>query len=121
MWMYIFFMLLEIFVNFTGGGNMGALSEHLHASGLSTLPWQPTLWLQAGAREDDAIHLPSGLDHVDCERHEEEEEEEDVLVFVSQKQPKQKNNECTLPRRISKVKHIELFCVVHNQKSGNTD
>ena len=33
------------------------------------------LRLQAGAGEDDVIHLPSGLDRVDCERQEEEEEE----------------------------------------------
>ena len=33
-----------------------------------------TLRLQAGAGEDDIIHLPSGLDRVDCERQEEEEE-----------------------------------------------
>ena len=33
-----------------------------------------TLRLQAGAGEDDVIHLPSGLDRVDCERQEEEEE-----------------------------------------------
>ena len=32
-----------------------------------------TLRLQAGAGEDDVIHLQSGLDRVDCERQEEEE------------------------------------------------
>ena len=32
------------------------------------------LRLQTGAGEDDIIHLPSGLDRVDCERQEEEEE-----------------------------------------------
>ena len=37
-------------------------------------PDDQTLRLQAGAGEDDVIHLPSGLDHVDCERQEEEEE-----------------------------------------------
>ena len=36
-----------------------------------------TLRLQAGAEEDDVIHLPSVLDRVTCERQEEEEEEED--------------------------------------------
>ena len=30
-----------------------------------------TLRLQAGAGEDDVIHLPSGVDRVDCERQEE--------------------------------------------------
>ena len=34
------------------------------------------LLLQTGAGEDDIIHLPSGLDRVDCERQEEGEEEE---------------------------------------------
>ena len=38
-------------------------------------PDDQTLRLQAGAGEDDVIHLPSGLDRVDCERQEEEEEE----------------------------------------------
>ena len=37
-------------------------------------PDDQTLWLQAGAGEDDVIHLPSGLDRVDCERQEEEED-----------------------------------------------
>ena len=37
-------------------------------------PDDQTLRLQAGAGEDDVIHLPSGLDRVDCERQEEEEE-----------------------------------------------
>ena len=36
-------------------------------------PDDQTLRLQAGAGEDDVIHLPSGLDCVDCERQEEEE------------------------------------------------
>ena len=36
-------------------------------------PDDQTLRLQAGAGEDDVIHVPSGLDHVDCKRHEEEE------------------------------------------------
>ena len=39
-------------------------------------PDDQTLQLQAGAGEDDVIHLPSGLDRVDCERQEEEEEED---------------------------------------------
>ena len=39
-------------------------------------PDDQTLRLQAGAGEDDVIHLPSGLDRVDCERQEEEEERE---------------------------------------------
>ena len=37
-------------------------------------PDDQTLQLQTGAGEDDIIHLPSGLDRVDCERQEEEEE-----------------------------------------------
>ena len=37
-------------------------------------PDDQTLRLQTGAGEDDIIHLPSGLDCVDCERQEEEEE-----------------------------------------------
>ena len=36
-------------------------------------PNDHTLRLQTGAGEDDIIHLPSGLDRVDCERQEEEE------------------------------------------------
>ena len=36
-------------------------------------PDDQTLRLQAVAGEDDVIHLPSGLDRVDCERQEEEE------------------------------------------------
>ena len=36
-------------------------------------PDDQTLRLQAGAGEDDVIHLPSGLDRVDCERQEEED------------------------------------------------
>ena len=39
-------------------------------------PDDQTLRLQAGAGEDDVIHLPSGLDRVDCERQEEEEDED---------------------------------------------
>ena len=38
-------------------------------------PDDQTLRLQTGAGEDDIIHLPSGLDRVDCERQEEEEDE----------------------------------------------
>ena len=37
-------------------------------------PDDQTLRLQTGAGEDDIIHLPSGLDRVECERQEEEEE-----------------------------------------------
>ena len=37
-------------------------------------PDDQTLRLQTGAGEDDIIHLPSGLDPVDCERQEEEED-----------------------------------------------
>ena len=36
-------------------------------------PDDQTLRLQAGAGEDDVIHLPSGLDRVACERQEEED------------------------------------------------
>ena len=36
-------------------------------------PDDQTLRLQAGAGEDDVIHLPSGFDRVVCERQEEEE------------------------------------------------
>ena len=36
-------------------------------------PDDQTLRLQTGAGEDNIIHLPSGLDRVDCERQEEEE------------------------------------------------
>ena len=42
-------------------------------------PDDQTLRLQAGAGEDDVIHLPSGPDRVDCDRQEEEEE---VIYFV---------------------------------------
>ena len=35
-------------------------------------PDDQTLRLQTGAGEDDIIHLPSGLDRVDCKRQEEE-------------------------------------------------
>ena len=45
-------------------------------------PDDQTLRLQAGAGEDDVIHLPSGLDRVDCERQEEEEEESVGTVSV---------------------------------------
>ena len=38
-------------------------------------PDDQTLRLQTGAGEYDIIHLPSGLDRVDCERQKEEEEE----------------------------------------------
>ena len=41
-------------------------------------PDNQTLRLQAGAREDYIINLPSGLDHADCER----EEEEDLFVLT---------------------------------------
>ena len=37
-------------------------------------PDDQTLRLQTGPGEDDIIHLPNGLDRVDCERREEEEE-----------------------------------------------
>ena len=37
-------------------------------------PYDQTLRLQTGTGEDDIIHLPSGLDRVDCERKEEEED-----------------------------------------------
>ena len=42
-------------------------------------PDDQTPQLQAGAGEDDAIHLPSGLNRVDCLRQEEEEEEGDFM------------------------------------------
>ena len=38
-------------------------------------PDDQTLRLQTGAGEDDVIHLPSGLNRVDCERQDEEEAE----------------------------------------------
>ena len=38
-------------------------------------PDDQTLQLQAGAAEDDFIHLPSGPGRVACERQEEEEED----------------------------------------------
>ena len=44
-------------------------------------PDDQTLRLQAGAGEDDVIHLPSGLDRVVCERQE-EEEDADVAVLL---------------------------------------
>ena len=47
---------------------------------ISTPPDDQTLRLQTGAGEDGVIHLPSGLDRVDCKRQEEEEEE--VLVWM---------------------------------------
>ena len=37
-------------------------------------PDDQTQRLQAGAGEDNVIHLPSGVDCVDCERQEEEED-----------------------------------------------
>ena len=46
-------------------------------------PDDQTLRLQAGAGEDDVIHLPSGLDRVDCERQEEEEESRELLAFLA--------------------------------------
>ena len=46
-------------------------------------PDDQTLRLQTGAGEGDIIHLPSGLDGVDCERQEEEEDCTFVLVCVS--------------------------------------
>ena len=39
-------------------------------------PDDQTLWLQTGAGEDDIIHLPSGLDRVDCERQEGEDNDD---------------------------------------------
>ena len=57
-------------------------------------PDDQTLWLQAGAGEDDIIHLPSGLDRVDSECQEEEEEEEDGA-------------------------HTIKMCVVHHQTGPN--
>ena len=51
-------------------------------------PDDQTLRLQTGAGEDDAIHLPSGLDRVACERQEEEKDSthftcvaEDVFIL----------------------------------------
>ena len=44
-------------------------------------PDDQTLRLQAGAGEDDVIHLPSGLDRVDCERQEEEEEKKSLTTL----------------------------------------
>ena len=40
-------------------------------------PDDQTLRLQAGAGEDDFIHLPSSPDRVACERQEEEEDDEE--------------------------------------------
>ena len=37
-------------------------------------PDDQTLQLQTGAGDDDIIHLPSGLDRVECEHQEEEED-----------------------------------------------
>ena len=39
-------------------------------------PDNQTLRLQAGAGDDDVIHLPSGLDRVACKRQEEDEDRE---------------------------------------------
>ena len=43
-------------------------------------PDDQTLRLQTG--EDDVIHLLSGLDHADSERHEEEEDLKGSLLWV---------------------------------------
>ena len=47
-------------------------------------PDDQTLRLQAGAGEDDVIHLPSGLDRVDCERQEEEEPDRQAVASFSE-------------------------------------
>ena len=46
-------------------------------------PDDQTLWLQAGAGEDDVIYLPSGLDRVVCERQEEEETPGQITLVTS--------------------------------------
>ena len=51
-----------------------------------------TLQLQTGAEEDDVIHFPSDLDHVDCERQEEEEES-----MASEAQPPRVQQQAGLP------------------------
>ena len=51
-------------------------------------PDDQTLWLQTGAGEGNIIHLPSGLDHVDCERQEEEKAKKaDVLTVTPRVTP----------------------------------
>ena len=52
-------------------------------------PDDQTLRLQAGAGEYDVIHLPSGLDRVDCERQEEEGLQETELMDYVDKQIRQ--------------------------------
>ena len=46
-------------------------------------PDDQTLRLQTGAGEDDIIHLPSGLDRVDCERQDEEKKKFQPASFIS--------------------------------------
>ena len=45
-------------------------------------PDDQTLRLQTGAGEDDIIHLPSGLDRVDCKRQEEEEPSGNIYGYL---------------------------------------
>ena len=52
-------------------------------------PYDQTLRLIVGAREDHVIHLPSGLDHVACERQEEEEKGGGVLLSCEVPQERQ--------------------------------
>ena len=47
-------------------------------------PDDQTLQLQAGAGEDDVIHLPSGLDRVVCERQGEEDADVAFLLLIRQ-------------------------------------
>ena len=49
-------------------------------------PDDQTLRLQAGAGEDDIIHLPSGLDRVAFERQEEEDSQERCTPFMAESQ-----------------------------------
>ena len=47
-------------------------------------PDDQTLWLQAGAGEDDVIHLPNGLDRLVCEGQEEEEDLQLLWAGIAQ-------------------------------------
>ena len=77
-------------------------------------PDDQTLRLQAGAGEDDVIHLPSGLDRVDYERQEEEEDCSDFVYIRYLSRPellKQRFAECKTPR-ISCLTLVLLGCYV---------
>ena len=79
-------------------------------------PDNQTLRLQTGAGENGIIHLPSGLDRVDCERQEEEDTAATLLASL-----RVDSEACCLPLYESQGKRGSYVIPKYSQCNGSKD